>query len=54
VSDYYTTTHPDWETWQYPDGPWGWNTSGTSKAPTMEDRQAHVDWYHDMTESFNV
>lgn len=47
---YYTETHPDWESWVYPDGPWGWSELGTSLAPTIEDRIAHVDWYHDETE----
>lgn len=40
--------------WQYPDGPWGWNDDGTSKAPTAEEREAHVDWYHDYREMHNV
>lgn len=36
--------------WVYPDGPWGWNDDGTSKAPTPEERKLHVAWYQDNKE----
>lgn len=37
--------------WSFPDGPWGWNEDGTSKAPTRLERAMHVCWYHDMDEA---
>lgn len=52
--NYYTTTHPDWEYWVYPNGPWGWDKDGTSLAPTPEDRKAHVCWYHDYREMHDI
>lgn len=41
-------------TWVYPDGPWSWNEDGTSKAPTAEEREAHINWYHDYREMHNL
>ena len=54
MSKYYTTTHPEWPSWEFPDGPWGWNEDGTSKAPTPSDRGAHVTWFHDYQEVHEV
>ena len=54
MTKYYTTTHPGWETWEFPEGPWGWNTDGTSRAPTAEDREAHISWFHDSQEAHEV
>lgn len=51
---YYTETHTGWEDWEYPEGPWGWNDDGTSRAPTPDDRAAHIAWYHDETERRDV
>ena len=39
------------EAWVYPDGPWGWNEDGTSKAPNELKRAMHIAWYHDMKEA---
>lgn len=32
--------------WVWPDGPFGWNEDGTSKAFSSKFRKLHVDWYH--------
>jgi hypothetical protein len=54
MTKYYTTTHPEWPSWEFPDGPWGWNEDGTSKAPTPSDREAHITWFHDYQEVHEV
>lgn len=40
--------------WVYPDGPWGWNPDGTSKATNAENREAHINWYHDYREMHDL
>jgi len=52
--DYWEVEDLGWETWQFPDGPWGWDDNGQSKAPTSELRRHHLCWFHDQKDTLDL